>query len=145
MCGVPWKGAIRSDDDNERMLGPKRLRREKLMYEHSPERTESPWLWAIETRDKERQSGQDWLAVRHFDPKITGACQVYNWLLWHRQDELGSWEEARISVVHTKGNYRAYGQPNVTTWNAQPHPSMKYGTQKEETNKEKSETVGKGH
>jgi len=139
VCGVQWKGAIRCDDDNERMLGPRRLRIQKLMYEHRPEPKYPGWYWIIEVRDT--RDGY-WSEKQRFDPNRTNAMEVYNWLL-HCRDELDKFEEARATISR-KVNWPAYGGPYVTTWNAQPHPSMKHGTAKEEANKEKPETVGKG-
>ncbi len=86
-CGVKWKGPIRCDVDNERMLGPKRRARERKVQAARRKRMWRPpdpdWWWVLMRKESWPEAA--WEAEAKYDPRQTGAVAVYHELLAERR------------------------------------------------------------
>jgi hypothetical protein len=101
-CGIKFEGPICDDEDNERMLGPKRLLREKLV--RGTKRPEPEWWWVLQARDvwPDRPEPEKWVDEIRFNPSKYNAKKVYE-ELQRRKDlcrEHDKRSEALFNVKH---------------------------------------------
>jgi hypothetical protein len=86
VCGCEWKGPIRCDYDNSRMLGPRRARIQRLVDKYhsdaiwaKPRKNRDPrWYWVLMKRDTwPDRDGAEWQVDGRFDPRLTSAHGIY--------------------------------------------------------------------
>lgn len=86
-CGVEFKSAIRPTTDNEHMLGERRQRIEKALYDRRAERVEPSWWWVIQRREvwADREQPEPWEDEGRIDPNKKGALEAYRELQYWRE------------------------------------------------------------
>ena len=79
-CGVEWIGPIRCGVDNERMLGPKRLRQERGIRERDYQHHYPTKWWVIQEKivwdDDREHAVSNWQSIAKYKPVKFGAVKV---------------------------------------------------------------------
>ncbi len=121
LCGVKWDGPIRCDVDNERMLGQRRLRIEKLIraryeangYRHEKEYTGLWWVIQERTTWKRDEPKDNWETKEFARVDLTRAAKMLFFLretqvrldAENNQDNRFSFCEARLVTSPVRPQY----------------------------------------
>lgn len=106
-CGIKWEGPVRCEPDNERMLGPRRLK--IYNFDHASRMyrgLDSPrWYWVLQKREiwPDREKPEPWASRRKINPRRHGSLKVWKYL----QDE------KKLCVVEDKHSERFFNVKHV--------------------------------
>lgn len=106
-CGVRWLGPIRCNVENERMLGPRRLRQYNAMWERRIfiggwDYWKPSYWWVIQQLTEYVNADERWVDKFKLNPEKVNAIQVYKCLKARRAElkaEDSEWETNYARVV----------------------------------------------